>query len=70
MSDAKKYGLYVKDVLDTMLRRVNEAVSAVSHNCVTCEHFNEKELCLFYNARPPATVIVKGCDKYENEIPF
>ncbi len=40
--------------------------------CITCEHFNEQEICKIANQRPPAKVIVYGCDSWYNrdEIPF
>lgn len=42
-------------------------------SCITCEHFDEKnENCKIVNQRPPARVIVFGCDSWYNkdEIPF
>lgn len=43
--------------------------------CITCEHWSEpKELCKKFNVRPPANVIVDGCDSYQDyqlsDIPF
>lgn len=42
-------------------------------NCLNCLNFNEKsEICKLYNAKPPARVIVYGCEKFDDisEIPF
>lgn len=40
-------------------------------SCYNCESFNkDKEICLMCNQRPPAQVIVFGCDGWEGEIPF
>lgn len=39
-------------------------------NCTQCLHWHEtKEICQLYKQRPPAKVIVKGCEKYEF-VPF
>lgn len=40
-------------------------------SCVNCDHFNEPdEVCALCAARPPAKVIVLGCDSWTEEIPF
>lgn len=44
-----------------------------SKTCVNCERFDQtRELCGIYNARPPAVVIVIGCEKHKeiDDIPF
>lgn len=39
--------------------------------CLDCIHFDEeKEVCAKWNARPPARVIVNGCDDHVDKIPF
>lgn len=41
--------------------------------CLNCEHFKEKtEMCLLANQRPPARVIVYGCNSWQDldSIPF
>lgn len=41
------------------------------HFCTKCANFNnETEVCQLFNARPPASTIVEGCDKWELDIPF
>lgn len=67
-----------RDRLDAEVKRVVQA--AVLHrSCLSCEHFierdingNDVELCLFggCNMRPPARVLVLGCENYSEEIPF
>lgn len=38
--------------------------------CLNCHHWNDKkEICGKWNARPPAKVIVSGCDDH-TDIPF
>lgn len=43
-------------------------------SCIVCEHFQENEVCKLFNVRPPARIIVFGCDKFEEtadfDIPF
>lgn len=42
-------------------------------SCLSCVSFRESdELCLLVNLRPPAKVIVYGCDQYmdNREVPF
>lgn len=45
-------------------------------SCIVCEHFGENEICAKYNVRPPARIIVFGCQNYEesshidDDIPF
>lgn len=39
--------------------------------CLNCENFNEPaELCRLAGQRPPARVIVTGCPKFSELIPF
>lgn len=39
-------------------------------NCTHCIYWDSnKELCKKYNQRPPVSVIVKGCESYD-EIPY
>ena len=44
----------------------------VIRTCINCENFNIDggELCTLWRSRPPAKVIVYGCDKWQEEIPF
>jgi hypothetical protein len=45
-------------------------------SCIVCEHFGENEVCVKYNVRPPARIIVFGCATFEesshidDDIPF
>lgn len=44
--------------------------TAEDRNCTTCLHWqNKPELCKLYKERPPAAVIVKGCEQHDY-IPF
>lgn len=60
-----------------MLRRlIEDAVSRVIdegwlRNCTNCEHWiGNTEQCALYKARPPAKVIVVGCESHSDLIPF
>ena len=41
-------------------------------SCINCEHFQADEKCKLFNARPPAKIIVYGCEKWigKDEIPY
>ncbi len=42
-------------------------------NCLSCSHFTEaKELCNYWQAKPPVRVLVYGCEKHNDisDIPF
>lgn len=42
-------------------------------SCLNCDHFDKvKELCMFanYGQRPPAKIIVSGCENHSDLIPF
>ena len=42
-----------------------------TQNCVNCENFDiDTEFCKLVKARPPASILVRGCEKYEELIPF
>lgn len=40
--------------------------------CIMCKNFNENEICAKYNVRPPARIIVFGCQLFDDgqDIPF
>lgn len=39
--------------------------------CTNCEDFDIKlDICTRWNMKPPATVIVVGCDNWMDDIPF
>lgn len=40
-------------------------------NCVNCDDFDTgQNICKKFNATPPATVIVVGCEHWVPDIPF
>ena len=40
-------------------------------NCVNCDNWKSKEQqCGLWNALPPAEVIVTGCEKHTDLVPF
>ena len=51
--------------------RMLAAHAIAANNCMICDNFDQvKEVCKFYNARPPAKIIVVGCEKFCADIPF
>jgi hypothetical protein len=51
----------------------NNLVNEIKRQCCpNCLHWiKNTETCMKYNQRPPAKVIVKGCESFEeDEIPF
>lgn len=47
-----------------------KVIDIQTRNCVSCCNFNEgTEICKLANERPPARVIVAGCDSWI-DIPF
>lgn len=59
---AKALGKVMRDELDRITR-----------TCINCERFDQaNELCGIYSARPPAAVIVIGCERHKeiDDIPF
>jgi hypothetical protein len=67
-----------KDIGPELLKLMAYAfsVSDVRRNCTNCRHFDMSlptlETCNKYKRRPPATVIVDGCDSHDDvyDIPF
>lgn len=37
-------------------------------SCLVCEHFQENEICRMFNVRPPARIIVFGCEKFKENL--
>lgn len=56
-----------------LMDRISNAIEAAGafRNCTNCFHWQSipNELCKLYKERPPASVIVNGCDEFD-EIPF
>ncbi len=43
----------------------------LGRNCTQCEHFHSaSEKCNLWGVQPPVHVLVKGCDSFEEHIPF
>ena len=40
-------------------------------SCISCTHYcQQKELCKKWQSKPPAKIIVIGCDSHSPDIPF
>jgi hypothetical protein len=58
--------------LPRLLERISNAIEAegILRNCTTCFYWQDtSETCGLYKQRPPAKIIVNGCESYD-EIPF
>lgn len=55
-------------LLDTILNAI--ALAQVTPSCLSCEHFQGDETCKLAGKRPPAQVIVEGCERWSQDIPF
>jgi len=41
------------------------------HDCLSCDHWDDKkDVCNLYKALPPPKIIVNGCEKFDQRIPF
>ena len=55
----------------TLLEVQLNEVKQLARNCVACASFDiPREICMEHNARPPASVIVIGCDNFSDLVPF
>lgn len=84
MSDVKliprKMGKFelVSKLANVMATTIAEVTphNMLFQSCLVCEHFGENEVCKQFNVRPPARIIVFGCEKFEegsnfdDDIPF
>lgn len=68
MSDFQKIEMQV--VFERLLNVLH--AEGCFQNCTKCFYWKtEKEICNKFNQRPPARIIVKGCQYFElDEIPF
>lgn len=76
ITDEIKQG-FKNDVRWTASECVGKALAIVMDDvgmfrtCVNCDHWqDDKQLCSMWNSLPPAKVIVVGCDKHTDLIPF
>ncbi len=62
------------EVNDAQLKPLARALAdyyGLRRTCVDCLHFNSaSEECDLYHQRPPARIIARGCDSFEDDIPF
>jgi len=54
--------------------KLEVVLNKVLTTCLNCKHWSNdaNEYCILFNAKPPAKIIVFGCDNYMDiqEIPF
>lgn len=62
----------VRQITEELAKDLADVIERKTRTCVNCYHWrDDNETCgLTDNLRPPARVIVKGCDQHEDEIPF
>ncbi len=52
-------------------RATKEKLRKLMQHCTNCDHFDlANEICTLCDVRPPAIVIVEGCPKWVELIPF
>lgn len=62
-------------ILPSILKEVTPS-NMLFQSCLICEYFQESEVCKMFNVRPPARIIVFGCEKFKendrlgDEVPF
>jgi hypothetical protein len=54
--------------LDSLATALESLRKSVLRSCETCDHW--EGMCNRWNAMPPTEVIERGCDEWEEEIPF
>lgn len=58
---------------DILSLKIKTFLEESCKTCCNCSNFNKKndaDVCELYNMKPPARVIVKGCNYHDWEIPF
>ena len=62
----------ISQAIKTLAKSLGAAVQAGRMTCVHCRHFDEpSELCMMWNAKPPARTIAFGCEAFDPDaIPF
>ncbi len=61
---------FVTKVLDIVLEDPS-IFDVLTLNCISCRYFNkETDVCGVYKQRPPARIIVRGCDQHSEVMPF
>lgn len=69
-NQADRQGAIAAIVAD-LTKAMRRELATATKTCLNCLHFDEpSEKCKLCNLRPPARVIVSGCPKHEDEIPF
>lgn len=67
--DRKSREATLKSLVQLMVDRMMD--EGWFRTCLNCEHFDEpKEWCKVWKAKPPAKVIVIGCEEHSDTIPF
>lgn len=64
-------GLTVTEWADIIREEVQLELQRATHNCESCEHFDEKsQLCRLANQMPPPRIAIHGCENWSELIPF
>lgn len=68
---AGRLALAIAASLEQSVGEMRQALADMTRTCLNCEHWAENsEICNLVNQRPPASVIVSGCEKHENREKF
>lgn len=67
----KASDLTIREFADFIRREISLFVEARTKNCLECDHFDEAtQECRIARKVPPPKIAVKGCEMYEEKIPF
>ncbi len=59
-----------EDAIRLIMLNAHEKIMEISRNCTTCLHWREHEICAKFSERPPARIIIVGCEAHTDLIPF
>lgn len=74
--DPKDRKAVIEGVGEYLTEAVRKALDAATRSCLNCDHFQpgppdrSREVCGLNGLMPPPSIAARGCDNYEDQIPF